>query len=600
MLPSARRKCRGRIVARSRRRRYHQRRLEPSRHAASQSIVLMRQPDRDTLPPSMDPRESTHAVDPPTTLLGIARRIGPGLIIAGSIVGSGELIATTKTGAQAGISLLWLIVIGCVIKVFVQIELGRYTITHGVTTLAALDQVPGPRLRVNWIIWFWLAMMVVGFGQLGGIVGGVGQATAIAIPIRGDYLAAVEAPSHKEVERFIRWDDDIHRNGAVELSQLSPERQRTIRHGQQLFGQRLEELTSTHGDLVARVRAGETLVDPFTWDDKIWASFTALLTAALLYRGRYRLVQNFSIALVVMFTIITLGNVVSLQATEQWHITGRALLSGLSFQFPEAIEGINPIATALATFGIIGVGASELFAYPYWCLEKGYAKFTGKRSDDPAWARRARGWLRVMHYDAFTSMVIYTTATLAFFLTGVAVLYSEGLDPDGMRMVSTLARAYVPVFGQYARWLFLIGAFAVLYSTFLVATAGNARMWTDCGKLFGILDRNNQRSHDRTVSLLSVALPFICLSLFLGGINPVRAILLAGAMQALLLPVVGFGALYFRYARTDPRLQPSGWWDAGLIVSFLGLLVAGLWGAWPEFVAPIINYIAAVISPAGD
>ncbi len=35
------------------------------------------------------------------------------------------------------------------------------------------------------------------------------------------------------------------------------------------------------------------------------------------------------------------------------------------------------IVTALATFGIIGVGASELISYPYWCLEKGYARSAG-------------------------------------------------------------------------------------------------------------------------------------------------------------------------------------------------------------------------------
>jgi Mn2+/Fe2+ NRAMP family transporter len=550
--------------------------------------------DHDTLPPSLDPRENADVETPPSTLVGIARRLGPGLIIAGSIVGSGELIATTKTGAQAGITLLWLIIVGCIIKVFVQIELGRYTITHGETTLAALDQVPGPRLIVNWIVWFWLAMMIIGFGQLGGIVGGVGQALAIAVPIRGDYREAVLGPSQAEMERYIRWDDDI-RQGGEELGKLSVERQQTIRHGQGLFAQRLEELKSLprFADLEARVRGGATLRDPRTWDDKIWAALVTIFTAGLLYRGRYRLIQNISIVLVVLFTFITVGNVISLQTTERWHISGSEFLRGLTFRFPEASEGINPIATALAAFGIIGVGASELFAYPYWCLEKGYAKFVGRRSADAAWAARARGWLRVMHYDAFVSMLVYTTATLAFFLMGVAVLHSEGLDPDGMRMVSTLARAYVPVFGAYAGWLFLIGAFAVLYSTFLVATAGNARMWTDSFKLFGLLDRNNQQAHDRTVSALSVALPFVCLAIFMSGINPVRAILLAGAMQALLLPMVGAGALYFRYTRTDPRLRPSRLWDVALVTSFAGLLVAGLWGAWPDFIEPVWRYASA-------
>ena len=62
----------------------------------------------------------------------------------------------------------------------------------------------------------------------------------------------------------------------------------------------------------------------------------------------------------------------------------------------EDSDGKSPLATALATFGIIGVGATELIAYPYWCIEKGYAKFTGNARDDAAWAARARGWMRVM------------------------------------------------------------------------------------------------------------------------------------------------------------------------------------------------------------
>ena len=66
---------------------------------------------------------TTGVESPPVGLAQTLRRLGPGLIIAGSIVGSGELIATTKTGAQAGMTLLWLIIVGCLIKVFVQIEL---------------------------------------------------------------------------------------------------------------------------------------------------------------------------------------------------------------------------------------------------------------------------------------------------------------------------------------------------------------------------------------------------------------------------------------------------------------------------------------------
>ena len=83
---------------------------------------------------------------PPTSILGTLSRLGPGLIIAGSIVGSGELIGTTSTGGKAGYWLLWLILIGCVIKVFVQVEFGRFSIITGKTTMEGLNEVAGPRL----------------------------------------------------------------------------------------------------------------------------------------------------------------------------------------------------------------------------------------------------------------------------------------------------------------------------------------------------------------------------------------------------------------------------------------------------------------------
>ncbi len=373
------------------------------------------------------------------------------------------------------------------------------------------------------------------------------------------------------------------------LKEMPAEARTRLIRGHEVLGDQLKELDQDNYRATKAVIAVDQkqenirqLLEPGTLDDKYWAALVTLLTMSLLFRGRYGLIQNVSLVLVVSFTFITVGNVLSLQASKPFHISPDQFIKGLSFGFPRAIGNINPLATALAAFGIIGVGASELITYPYWCLEKGYAKFTGVRTQEEAWAKRARGWMRVMHVDAFLSMLVYTTATLAFFLMGVAVLHNEGRDPDGMRMVSTLATAYVPVFGEYARWLFLIGAVAVLYSTFLVATAGNARMWTDGLKIYGFMDHNNQRSHERAITCFSLLIPLLCLISFWGGVNPVTAVLIAGFMQATMLPLIGFGALYLRHTRTDPRLKPSKVWDAALIVSCIGLLMAGLWGAYEQ------------------
>src|SRR5947209_5774441 len=92
-------------------------------------------------PARLDPyRMTADAIrEPPRSLGRALREVGPGLILAGSIVGTGELIATTGLGAAHGYTLLWFILLSCVIKVFIQTELGRYAITHGRTTLAAFD-----------------------------------------------------------------------------------------------------------------------------------------------------------------------------------------------------------------------------------------------------------------------------------------------------------------------------------------------------------------------------------------------------------------------------------------------------------------------------
>src|SRR4051794_19511313 len=120
--------------------------------------------------------------EPPRTLFQALKQIGPGLILAASIVGTGELINTTSLGAKAGFALLWLILLSCVIKVFVQVELGRYAITHGRTTLAAFNTLPGPRLGASWMCWLWLFMTLATQAQIAAMEGTVGQAAHMAFP----------------------------------------------------------------------------------------------------------------------------------------------------------------------------------------------------------------------------------------------------------------------------------------------------------------------------------------------------------------------------------------------------------------------------------
>ncbi|MCB9891189.1 MAG: Nramp family divalent metal transporter [Planctomycetes bacterium] len=474
------------------------------------------------------------------------------MIVAGSIVGSGELIATTRVGAEAGFTLLWLVALGCVIKVFAQIEFGRHAIVHGRPTLAALDALPGPRWRVHWIVWGWIVMLLLSLAQIGGIVGGVAQALVITQPLtaQGEQRDALEK---ERVDLVV--DRALH---ATRGDTLETEPGRAL-------AARLE--TIEH----ALARTDEPI------DARLWATIVAVPTALMLVFGRYGAIQALATLLVASFTVITGVTVVLLQNTD-WAITGTELWAGLRLAVPSDGHGLS---TALATFGIIGVGASELVMYPYWCIEKGYARFTGPRTTDPAWAMRARGWLRVLHLDAFVAMAVYTFATLAFYLLGAAVLGRSGLRPGGSDLVRTLSQMYVPVFGEWAQHVFLVGAFAVLYSTFFVATASLARITADALELLGIT-RHSETSRRRSVRLCCALFPLISLGAYALFRAPTRMILWSGVWQALMLPVLGFAALWFRHHENVPELRPSRAFDVCLWLSCVGFLIVGLFTAASE------------------
>ncbi len=636
---------------------------------------------------------------PPTTIFGILSRLGPGLIIAGSIVGSGELIATTATGAQAGFWLLWLIVIGCVIKVFVQVEFGRYTILHGKTSLTGMDEVPGPAielmptgrrnstvLRGNWFLWYWVVVFFVSIGQLGGIVGGVGQAMQISMPLTSYgrlYNSYVDAETqlttrHAELHWYreraaegeSRFNSDVERlqreilqfeNDSVDhLLQLkltaaanqppSPsdpiaraESSRLEAEIEQLrvLDRRLDEIGEPSAEMLSMIATLRPLLvqtaeleqtverlskrpddaglaekekalranverltqqyeqlerqlnlplrdayhaarsatkPPAPHDDKLWAAIIAVITAVVLVMGRYRFIQSFSTVLVASFTLITIVNLIALQMNETYAVSWSEIASGLRFQLTPKTQalGISPLATALMTFGIIGVGGNELVSYPYWCMEKGYARFTGPRENSAEWIERARGWLRVMRWDAWCSMVVYTFATIAFYLLGAAILHRIRLSPEGAEMIRTLAVMYEPVFGKWTQMLFLFGAFAVLYSTFFVANASHARVFPDALRVFG-LGAKDDRTYRARIRFFSGVFPILCLIVYVLFPKPTVLVLASGAMQAMMLPMLSAGALYFRYFRCDAGVKPSWLWDVFLWLSTIGMLVAGGW-----------------------
>ncbi|RCH54984.1 transmembrane Mn(2+) transporter [Mucilaginibacter hurinus] len=485
-------------------------------------------------------------IDPPRSFLKTLKYLGPGIIIAGSIVGSGELIATTLLGAEAGFTLLWLILIGCIIKIFTQVEFGRHTVIWSKTPLDALNGIPGPRTkRANWILWYWAGMTCLIITQQGGILGGVGQAMTMIAP-----LTTEGKVYNQQVSDNIRYKVNYALN-----SNSSPNTGTIEGH--------------------KKIPVAMHLKSPP--DVKYWVVIIAIITSVTLYFGRFNIIQWASTIMVFMFTVTSFINIGMLQSYEKWAIKWNELVSGLSFNIPDG----SGVAIGLATFGLIGMSSSELMTYPYWCIEKGYAKFTGKKDGSAEWIKRAKGWIKIMRIDSLACMVVYTFSTVAFYVMGAAVLGRIKLMPEKTDLIMTLSEMYVPVFGSWAQTIFVTGSIAVLYSTFFLAGAGNSRMVVDGLKLFGVLSADENKNAYRA-RVVSAIWPLSALGLYMWFEAPLPMVLWSGVAQSLMLPMLGFAALTFRYRYMVDDLKPGRLWDVFLWISCAGMFVVGFWVIYSE------------------
>jgi Mn2+/Fe2+ NRAMP family transporter len=420
------------------------------------------------------------------------RFLGPSFILSASIVGSGELIATTTLGARAGFITFWVILVSCVVKVAVQLEFGKHTILTGETAMQAFNALPGPRwAKTRWTVWAVFVVMCIKLLQVGGIVGGV----------------------------------------AIILNIVAP-----------------------------------TISIP------VYCFLIAVIVALMVYRGYYTYIERVSLGMIGLFTLFTFASLFFLHFTP-YQITLENIWSGLQIQLPR-----EAVAVAIGAFGITGVGGDEIIHYNYWCLEKGYAAYTGQRDDSESWKNRASGWIKVMKLDALIAMCVYTSVTAAFYLLGAAVLHVQGQVPEGYAMVETLSAMYTESLGPGAKTAFLLGAFITLFSTLFAALAAWTRQVTDIFGQLNWIKFSDPLVRKRSIAILAWVIPLLWATLFVFIKLPVLMVISGGIVGSFLLFLVVFAVLQFRYVRTHPHFKPGISYDLTLWLSILSILGVGALG----------------------
>ncbi|MEE2659705.1 MAG: Nramp family divalent metal transporter [Candidatus Latescibacterota bacterium] len=418
----------------------------------------------------------------PSGFGGLLRNIGPGVVVSGSVVGSGELLVTTRMGAEVGFVFLWGVIAACILKFFIQLELGRQCILHDNTTIQALDSVPGPRYRASWLAW----ICFVGYFSV----------TVAVIGILGSVAGLFESV----------W------------SSISRE---------------------------------------------VWAGLTFLVMSVLLYRGLYEDLEKMFSILVMAFSVIVIGSLLMLQGTA-YAVSGSQLASGFTFDLPP--EGAY---VALAVMGSVGATAVELFMYPYWIREKGYPSFVGPRDDSDAWQRRYRGWMRVVIADAGVCTTIALFITCAYYLLGASILNTLNVLPEGYGIVQQVSLIFTESIGGWAKGVFMVGAFATLFSTLLVFASSSGRIAADFAVQLGL---SAESGRVRLSRILQIALPAFWLLMIVSTVDtPFMLVLLGANANNLLLIPMAYGVLHLAM-RQDSGSRMSIWMEGGLILTIWAII----------------------------
>ena len=282
-----------------------------------------------------------------------------------------------------------------------------------------------------------------------------------------------------------------------------------------------------------------------------WVAISCLLTWLLLYFGSYKSLERTLLVMVIFFSLMTLVIAIAMQSTE-YQVNFDQISQGLSFSFPTEY-----LPLALAVFGFTGISYGEIMAYTYWCLEKGYADNTGNDIEE------TKHWIKTMQTDVWVTVFFITLGTLPFFFLGAGVLNNvpelqESLATSSfwdVDVISSLQNMFSLVLGGWAKWLFIILAFFVLFSTLLSGTAAFTRTISDYLISMGLV-REGTNTRKKLIKLVAFVIPFLSGLFYFILPNPITLLLIAGIWAAMGLPIVNIGALYL-VNKLEPALQPK-------------------------------------------
>lgn len=118
----------------------------------------------------LEPLNDLKPQDMPQKMLANWKLAGPGAILVGLSIGAGEIIIWPRIAAQYGATMVWAAVLGVFIQMWINLEIGRWTIATGETVYTGYSR-----------IWRGFAPVFILITFLGWLAPGWAQASGLAL-----------------------------------------------------------------------------------------------------------------------------------------------------------------------------------------------------------------------------------------------------------------------------------------------------------------------------------------------------------------------------------------------------------------------------------
>ncbi|MFF5988411.1 MULTISPECIES: Nramp family divalent metal transporter [Prauserella] len=380
------------------------------------------------------------------------RQVGPGLVLAATCVGVGDMVTAIVAGEKTQHGLVWAFLVAVIIKYYVTIAIGRWNLATGKTIVQgfrAISVVAIVLVAVYAVIW---GLM---FGAAGPAV--VGLSATAMFPV---------------------------------------------------------------------------------FDANTWAIIHGVAAFIIVLVGRYRVIEQI---MKVCVGLMFVGMV------------GAALL--VRPDFGSIAVGIVPRIPDGSLFYVISIiggvgGTLTLTAYGYWVRDKGW---------------RGREFLPMMRLDSAIGYIATAIFAISVLVIGATFLYGFGRSVDSAGGLLALAEPLRDSYGHAAYWFFLVGFWAIAFSSVL-------GVWSGVSYLFADLVRNVvnkgkevdaggegdkaplQKTKSYRVYLLLLTFPSIPVML-LG--SPVFLVLAWVTLGAFFMPFLTIALLYLLNAKKYGVRRPG-------------------------------------------